>query len=79
MKMIRFIINLAFFAAGAGLGIFWGVHHPTEAANLARHEQIAASKGKIEFLEKFGSSIPNSQQMLDDEKKKLADAQSQGN
>jgi hypothetical protein len=73
MKMIRLVTHLAVFTIGAGVGIYWGVNHPDQAADIAQREQIAATKAKIEILEKFGSSIPNGQQMLDDEKKKLGD------
>jgi hypothetical protein len=69
--MMRLLMNVVCFSAGAGVGIFWGVHHPVQAADIAQREQIAAGKAKIEFLEKFGSSIPNSQQMISDEQKKL--------
>ena len=77
MKILRLLLNLALLTAGAALGVVWGVHHPQEAADIARREQIAASKAKIEVLEKVGTAVPNSQQMIDDEKKKLADAQAQ--
>jgi hypothetical protein len=77
MKMIRFIIHCLVFVVGIGLGIVWGVHHPSEAADIARREQIASSKAKIELLTKLGTAVPNGQQMIDDEQKKLADAEQQ--
>jgi hypothetical protein len=73
--MFRLIVNIVFFVVGAGLGVLWGVNHPSQAQNIATREQITASKAKIEILEKIGDKIPNGQQMLDDEKKKLADEQ----
>jgi hypothetical protein len=69
--MMRLLANIVCFGAGAGVGIVWGVHHPTQAADIAQREQVAASKAKIEFLQKFGADIPNSQQMITDEQKKL--------
>jgi hypothetical protein len=73
MKMIRLIMNLAFFAAGAGLGIYWGVNHPTQATDIAQREERAALDAKIDFLTKFGNNIPNGAQMLSDDQKKLSD------
>jgi hypothetical protein len=68
---LRLIGHIVIFALGIFLGLLWGVRHPAQAADINQQEQIAAAKAKIELLEKFGGSIPNSQQMLDDEKRKL--------
>jgi hypothetical protein len=38
--MFKHIVHLIFFAAGAGVGIWWGVNHPTQAADIAAQEQI---------------------------------------
>jgi len=81
--MIKLIIHLIFFTAGAGLGIWWGVNHPSEAAVVSSQEEIQAAKiqavaeAKIELLNNFLSTKPADQnpakyqQMLDDEKRKL--------
>jgi len=81
--MIKLITHLILFTAGAGLGIWWGVNHPSEAAVISSQEEIqaakvqAAAEAKIELLNKFLSTKPADQdpaqyqQMLDDEKRKL--------
>jgi len=81
--MIKLIIHLIFFTAGAGLGIWWGVNHPSEAALVSSQEELqaakiqAAAEAKIELLNSFLSTKPANQdpakyqQMLDDEKRKL--------
>jgi NAD-dependent oxidoreductase involved in siderophore biosynthesis len=72
MKPFRLIVDVALLAAGAAGGIYWGVNHPNEAADIARREQVAADKAKVQFLEKFASHIPNGDQLLQDAQKKLA-------
>jgi len=74
MKMLRLIVNVVIFAIGVGLGIVWGVHHPTQASTIALHEQIAASKAKIEVLTRVGGDNPTAKQMLTDEQAKLDEA-----
>jgi hypothetical protein len=81
MKLFRLVVDAMFFVGGAGAGIYWGVHHPGEAADIAQQEhiqavrvQVAASKAKIEMLQKFGGDSPSAQQMLSDEQKKLDEA-----
>ncbi|MGA2229571.1 MAG: hypothetical protein ABSH22_01480 [Tepidisphaeraceae bacterium] len=69
--LLRLIGHILVLVIGIFIGVLWGVNHPTQAADINQQEQIAATKAKIELLEKFGGSIPNGQQMLDDEKKKL--------
>jgi hypothetical protein len=58
MKLGRLIVDAVILAAGAAGGIYWGVNHPNQAADIAQREQIAADKAKVEFLAKFGSHIP---------------------
>jgi hypothetical protein len=38
--MFKHIVHLIFFAAGAGVGIWWGVNHPKEAQDVAAQEQV---------------------------------------
>jgi hypothetical protein len=78
---MKLISHLLILAVGAGLGIWWGVNHPTEAQNLAAREQAAVSQAKIDLIQKFmGHGSPDDknsaeyQQMLKDEQQKLQDA-----
>jgi hypothetical protein len=78
MKLHRLAIDVVFLAAGAGVGIIWGVHHPIQAQNLARQEHVealkveaAAAQAKIDILQKFGGNSPTAKQMLSDEQQKL--------
>jgi hypothetical protein len=54
------ITHLLVLIVGLALGIGWGVHHPTQAAQLANGEDAAyakvkyeVAKAKIALLEKF--------------------------
>jgi flagellar basal body-associated protein FliL len=81
--MIKLIVYLVVFTVGAGLGIWWGVNHPSEAALVSSQEEIQADKirsvaqAKIQLLEQFVSTkpadpnSPDYNKMLDQEKQKL--------
>lgn len=83
---MKHIVHLIFFAAGLGLGIWWGVNHPQQAQGVADAEgreaakiQAAVSQEKIALLQQFVHSTPDQnaadfKQMLSDEKQKLQDA-----
>ena len=78
--IVRLLVDVVILVIGLGAGIYWGVHHPSEAADIAQQEhmqavklQMTASKAKIEMLQKFGGDSPTAQQMLTDEQKKLDD------
>jgi hypothetical protein len=84
---MKHIVHIIFFVAGAGLGIWWGVNHPSAAQNVANTEQDQASrvedavkKAKIELLDKLMNSDSAKQdqaafkQMLSNEKQKLQSA-----
>ncbi|MGA2233675.1 MAG: hypothetical protein ABSH22_22445 [Tepidisphaeraceae bacterium] len=87
---MKHIVHILFFIAGAGVGIWWGVDHPTQAQKVATTEETdtakieaAVAQAKIELLSKFtsySSTQPSDQaqfkQMLSDEKVKLSDATS---
>ena len=45
---MKLLIHLLIFALGIGLGIWWGVNHPTQAATVAARENVAISKIKTE-------------------------------
>lgn len=45
MKLIVLVIGVAL---GFGVGVYWGVHHPTEAANLSDQEERKFIQFKIE-------------------------------
>jgi uncharacterized membrane protein len=84
---MKLVLHLIVFLAGAGVGIWWGVHHPAQAQNVSTTEeeqaakiQAAVSQEKITLLQKFlGNSNPDQnaadfKQMLSDEKQKLQNA-----
>jgi hypothetical protein len=84
---MKLILHLMVFFAGAGVGIWWGVHHPVAAQNVSDQEeqhiaklQVDFSNEKISLLQKFlGNSNPDQnasdfKQMLTDEKQKLQNA-----
>ncbi|HSV16449.1 MAG TPA: hypothetical protein VLI90_19455 [Tepidisphaeraceae bacterium] len=57
---MKLLVHLAIFAVGAALGVWWGVNHPTQAADVAGREDVAinrvkaeVAKAKIELLEHF--------------------------
>jgi hypothetical protein len=45
--MLKMIFLLAGLAVGFGAGVYWGVHHPVEAKNLAEAEERKAIEYKI--------------------------------
>lgn len=84
---MKLVLHLIVFLAGAGVGIWWGANHPTQAQNVSATEeeqaakiQAAVSQEKITLLQKFlGNSSPDQnaadfKQMLSDEKQKLQNA-----
>ena len=84
---MKFIFHIIFFFAGAGVGIWWGVNHPTQAQSVSATEeqeaakiQAAVSTEKIDLINKFMGHASNDQdaadlkQMLSDEKQKLQTA-----
>jgi uncharacterized membrane protein len=84
---MKLILHVIFFIAGAGVGIWWGVNHPTQAQSVSATEeqevakiQAAASQEKIDLINRFMGHAPSDQdaadlkQMLSDEKQKLQTA-----
>jgi len=84
---MKLIIHLIVFATGAGVGIWWGANHPSQAQNVASQEQqevariqAAASQEKIDLINRFMDRKTTDQdaadlkQMLSDEKQKLQNA-----
>lgn len=81
--MLKLIFCLIIFAAGVGVGIYWGVSHPNQAANVAQTEaddtasiQAKIKQAKIDLLNKLnddssGTSNSDFRRMLDNEKHKL--------
>ncbi|MGD1278206.1 MAG: hypothetical protein ABR964_13420 [Tepidisphaeraceae bacterium] len=83
--MVRLGFAVVIFLAGAGAGIYWGVHHPQLAADIAGKEQqqtlkiqAEVARAKIQLLDQFlGDKKPASgdvRQMKSEEQKKLDDA-----
>jgi hypothetical protein len=87
---MKLILHLVVFAAGAGVGIWWGVNHPIEAQNISAREQVQAAKiqaavsqEKIDLMNRLlghdevkPADTAAFKQMLSDEKQKLQDAKS---
>jgi hypothetical protein len=81
--MIKLIVHLIVFTAGTGLGIWWGVNHPSEAALVASQEETQTDKirsvaqARMELLKQFIEGHPTDpksteyQKMLDQENQKL--------
>jgi hypothetical protein len=46
--MFKMIFLLVGLVLGFGLGVYWGVHNPTQASDLAKKEQEWFLKGKME-------------------------------
>jgi hypothetical protein len=87
---MKLILHLIVFAVGAGVGIWWGANHPTEAQNISAQEEVqtakiqaAVSQEKIDLMNRLlghdavkASDTTEFKQMLSDEKQKLQDAKS---
>jgi hypothetical protein len=43
---MKLLFHAVVFALGAGLGIWWGVNHPTQASIIASREDVAINKIK---------------------------------
>jgi hypothetical protein len=83
---MKMAIHLIVFALGVAAGVYFSVSHPQAAADIADQEQkqalklkAAVSEARVDLLQKFLNETPTTQgsgyqRMLDDEKKKLADA-----
>ncbi len=83
---MRLAIHAIIFALGVAVGVYFSVNHPQAAANIADAEvkesakvKAAVSEAKVDLLERFLGEKPTTmgsgyQQMLDDERKKLAAA-----
>jgi hypothetical protein len=80
--MLKFIFCLIIFAAGFGVGIYWGANHPNQANNVAQTEaddtgsiQAKIKQAKIDLLNELDNSGSTSNsdfhRMLDNEKHKL--------
>ncbi|HUB27300.1 MAG TPA: hypothetical protein VL992_17885 [Tepidisphaeraceae bacterium] len=79
--MRRFIIDIFFLALGGLIGVVWGVHHPSQAENIADQEhiqslrvQVAVDQEKIKLLQQFGGTSAATTQEIDDTQKKLDEA-----
>ena len=81
---MKAILHLVTLAVGIGIGMWWGWNHPLAAAKFDAKIQEAESKAKIDVLNKVlaNSNTPGPgdeqyKQMLQDEQKKLSDAEQQ--
>ena len=54
MKLLFLIAGLAL---GFGGGVYWGVHHPVEAAQLAQREEEEVLKLKVQAMEKIKQTL----------------------
>jgi hypothetical protein len=82
---MKHILYVLFFLLGAAGGVYWGVHHPVAAANVAADEQRQAliikqkvAEAKVELLQKFqGPDKVDVQPMIQAEQKNADDAKAQ--
>jgi hypothetical protein len=44
--MFKVVTHVLVFAIGAGVGVYWGVHNPTEAQKAADFEQARIEQAK---------------------------------
>jgi hypothetical protein len=63
--MFKLVSHAVIFSLGAGLGVWWGTNHPTQAAIVAGREdtyitriKAEVAKAKVDLLEKFLGSGP---------------------
>ena len=82
MKFYRLIVDAVFFVGGAAAGVYWGVNHPSQAADFAQREkvqalkvEVAADQASVNVLQKFGGNSDAAQAALTEAQNKLADAQ----
>jgi len=90
--IMKHFLYVLFFILGGAVGVYWGQHHPAAAAALGKDEDrqllradIAASKAKIEVLNKFADNgkvdvkpmIAAEQAKLDDLNQKMLSAATQ--
>ncbi|HEY1921623.1 MAG TPA: hypothetical protein VGG44_02565 [Tepidisphaeraceae bacterium] len=87
---MKLISHLLILLVGAGIGIWWGVNHPSEAQNIHDQEEIQAAKvqaavsqEKIDLMNRLlgqdsvkPADTAAFKQMISDEKQKLQDAKS---
>lgn len=55
--MFKMIFLLAGLAVGFGAGVYWGVHHPTQAQDLAAQEEQKILEAKKEIAERFKQKL----------------------
>jgi hypothetical protein len=68
---MKLLIHLVVFSVGCGMGIWWGVNHPVEAANIHDLEEQKAAQIRVEVLKQLDDS-PKAKQMLANEQSKLS-------
>src|SRR5436309_2767584 len=54
MKTIIFLLGLAI---GCGGGVWWGVHHPEQAADFAKKEEELVLKGKMQATQAITAKL----------------------
>jgi hypothetical protein len=84
---MKLATHILVFILGCGIGIWYGVHHPSQAQNIAAHEQKLAAQAKIAMIKKLhpeltsGSPIPPEdaqfQRALEESQKELDEANHQ--
>ena len=79
---MKHLIHLLFFCVGCGVGVWWGVDHPSQASDLAVREQTAVAKYKDALMERISSTsrpdieTASFKRMLSEEQQKLQNATS---
>jgi hypothetical protein len=57
--MFKLVSHCVIFSLGAGLGVWWGVNHPTQAAIIAGREDTYITRAKTEAQKILGNDSTN--------------------
>ena len=55
--MFKLIVLVVGLVLGFGIGVYWGVHHPAQASDLAKKEEEWFLKGKMEATKAISEKL----------------------